>query len=36
MNRTRMMIEDAAFSALELITAGLCLYVIFVFWAITP
>lgn len=36
MNRARMMIEDAAFSALELATIALCLYVIYVFWSITP
>lgn len=36
MNRTRMMIEDAAFSALELVTIGICLYCISVWWSITP
>jgi hypothetical protein len=36
MNRARMMIEDAAFSALELATIGLCLYEIAIFWSLTP
>ena len=36
MNRLRMMIEDAAFSAPELATIALCLYTVWVFWGITP
>jgi uncharacterized membrane protein len=35
MNRFIMMIEDAAFSALELATIALCLYCISVWWSIT-
>jgi hypothetical protein len=36
MNHFTMMIEDAAFSALELATIGLCLYVVWWGWGITP
>jgi hypothetical protein len=36
MNRARMMIEDAAFSALELVTIVLCLHTVWTFWEITP
>ncbi len=31
MTRTRMLIEDAAFSLLELVTIGLCIYEIAIF-----
>lgn len=33
--RIRMIIEDAAFSALELAAAGLCLWCIAQWWSIT-
>lgn len=36
MNRTRMFIEDLAFTALEIIAAGLCVWCISVWWTITP
>lgn len=36
MNRTRMMIEDAAFSVLELGTIALCIRCIWVWWGLTP
>lgn len=35
MNRTRMMIEDAAFSVLELATIILCAACIYRWWEIT-